>query len=253
MDFICFCVRIPKGGSRSLAEAVKPAFAQRQIFYLPDTLNLDGELSTFQRLRFRRAQAKNLWRHYRTPSLEKAFAVINEKARGGDLIAGGHADFPTGRAHISMPAKIITILRDPMSRVVSEYHYVRRSYFRKNPLFRFNNKLLRKIAGRNDFSGYLAFLLEHKNVYGNIACRYLGWDGREPLPRFFAANVFHSGILEDNQAFARGLSEKLGRPIGFPHQNLAEKFETSVGAKERAVAEKIYDRDFELYAWQKRA
>ena len=53
MDFICVGIRIPKCGSTSLCNSLKSAFAGRRIFHLPHTLDLEGDLSPLQSLRFR--------------------------------------------------------------------------------------------------------------------------------------------------------------------------------------------------------
>lgn len=253
MDFICLCVRILKSGSYSLRELLIPAFADQNTFYLPDTLNLDGRISTFQKWRFRKARIKNLLSHYRTVRLSDALDIINARAANGDLIAGGHIDFPTARKNIGKKLKIITIFRNPFVRCASEYNYMRHNYNKRSVLTRFDSKLLPKIAGKYDFCGYLDFLLEHADVYGNIACTYVGWDGQERIIDFFTKNVFHSGILEESEKFTRGLSEKLDKKFFFPHENRTLKTEEEIQfrAEERRKIERLYNRDLELYEWQR--
>ncbi len=69
---------------------------------------------------------------------------------------------------------------------------------------------------------------------------------------YFTANIFHAGVLEDASAFARGLSQKLGRPVDFPATNGApERIERAAGADARARIEALYPRDFELYEHQR--
>jgi hypothetical protein len=250
MDFVCVCVRIPKCGSTSLAGSLKRAFAGRQIFYLPHTLNLEGNLSAFQHLRFCRTQAKNLFAHYRTGNIAKACQTIEVVARDGDLITGGHIDFTSVRENIRRPVKIITLLRNPVERCRSEYEYCRRAYFTKSCLSRFDAALKHQMAARYDFHGYVDFLLDHADAYGNLAARFIGWDGTRDLAAFFAQHVFHSGVLEQSGEFARGLARKTGAALFFPHENRSAKTGAKIRAAERAKIELLYPRDFQLYEWQ---
>ncbi len=84
------CVRVPKSGSSSLSRLLASVFAGRRTFLLPNTLNLDGRLSGFQRLRFRRTRLRNTRKLDGTFDTEKAYALINAESKPGDLIDGGH-------------------------------------------------------------------------------------------------------------------------------------------------------------------
>ncbi len=162
---------------------------------------------------------------------------------------GGHVDFRTAEREIARPLKMITLLREPLARARSEYDYMRRGYLRKSRLNRFDSSVLHKAAGRYDFDSYLDYLFDLRHVYGDVACRYLGWDGSENLPEFFAGNVSHWGTLERSDEFARGLSEKLGRPFSLPHENREAAERPPLTAAQRAKLEQIYFRDTKLYEW----
>jgi hypothetical protein len=252
MDFICLCIRIPKSGSSSLNHALSAAFADRRTFFLPDTLNLDGRYSVFQDWRFRRARRRTLRLHYGDPRLETALARINAEARPGDLIAGAHFDYPFARAAIAAPARIITLLRHPVDRCVSEYNYARAGYLRRDIFRRIDSKTQPKIAARYSLTGYLDYLLERREAYGDLAARLLGWDGAQPPAAYFAGHVFHAGVLEEAAAFAFGLSEKLSRRIELPWDNSTLVREASgADAEARRRIEQLYPRDFELYEHQR--
>ena len=251
MDFVYVCIRVPKSGSSSLIGALTTALADSRRFFLPDTLNLDGQFSAFQRWRFRRARAGNLLTHYGSRRMSRALAVVKAEARAGDLIYGGHFDFNFARQALGRPVKIITMLRNPVERVVSEYNYARHNHLRRNPIQRIDSKLQAKIAARYSLIGYLDWLLERREVYGDLASRILGWDGAQSLDDFFRANVFHAGVLEDTPGFARGLSEKLGRTVDFPWANATlGRSERGACAEARTRLERLYPRDFELYEHQ---
>ena len=251
VDFLCVCVRIPKCGSSSLTHIVNAAFSKRRTFYLPHTLNLDASISSFQDLRFVRTRARNLLMHYRTASIRKAFDIISSWAADGDLLAGGHIDFHSVRNHIDRKVQMITIFREPEKRVRSEYNYSRLCYLDRGPFRRFDSGMRHKAAGKYDFDGFLDFLLDNRQLYGDVAARYVGWDGQENLDEFFARNVFHSGVLEQSDAFEKGLSDKMGVNVSFPHKNRTKKnHESGVTAAQRSKIEQIYSRDFALYEWQ---
>src|SRR5437762_8699138 len=111
-DGIFLCVRVPKSGSLSLVRGLAVAFAGRRIFYVPNTLDPDSEVSSLQRLRFLRARYQNLARHYGTVSLRAVWARIERDAGAGDLLMGGHVDFHTAAARVARPLKMITLLRE---------------------------------------------------------------------------------------------------------------------------------------------
>ena len=251
MDFLCLCIRVPKCGSSSLNHALSAAFADRRTFFLPDTLNLDGRFSAFQRWRFRRAGKRALRKNYGDPHLSHAVATINAEAKPGDLISGGHFDFGFAREALKAPVRIITMLRHPVDRCVSEYNYARQGYVRRDIFRRIDSKAQPKVAARYSLVGYLDWMLERREAYGDLASQLIGWDGAAPLKAYFAANVFHGGVLEDAGAFAFGLSEKLGRPVDFPWDNstLTRKAEGADTEARRRI-EQLYARDFELYEHQ---
>jgi hypothetical protein len=145
---------------------------------------------------------------------------------------------------------MITLLREPAQRSLSEYNYARQVYERRHPVRRLTVALISKMAGTRDYDGFLDFMEEHRDVYGDISSRYIGWDGAENLSSYFARSVFHAGVLEERDRFAQGLSEKLGVPLAFPHQNQTVlKSETAITPAQRARIARIFPRDMALYDW----
>jgi len=251
MDFLCVCIRVPKSGSTSLARMLNEAFAGRQTFYMPHTLNLDAAISRFQEARFARTRSRNLMKRYRTFSLEKAFEIIASRASDGDLINGGHIDFPSVRKNIGRKAKIITLLREPAARCRSEYEYCRNAYLKSGHLRRIDISARCKAAAKYSFDGFLDFLLDWREGYGNVAANYVGWDGEQDLQAFHEENVFHSGALEESERFEHGLSEKMEMHVRMPHENNGQNDESyEITRAQKAKIETIYPRDYQLHEWQ---
>ena len=249
-DSVLLCVQIPKSGSSSLSVLLHETFADRRVFYLPNTYDADGAVSPVYRYRFRRSQRRNLSKRYGSSELGDAFETISAKAKPGDLIDGGHIAFGTTRENVSCKLRMITILRDPVTRSLSEYNYARAAFEQRSAVRKLTAPLMPKIAGTRDFDGFLDFMEENRDVYGNIASRYIGWDGASELSTHFAQNMFHAGVLEDTAGFARGLSEKLGKDLVFPHRNrTSRKTITRVTPRQRERIEHLYARDIALYEW----
>jgi hypothetical protein len=192
-----------------------------------------------------------LRRCYHTSDIALVYKAIEKDASDGDLIAGGHIDFSSVRQNVGRNLKMIVMLRDPAERSRSEYNYCRQAYFRKQAMSRFDATIMHKTAGRCDFATYLDFMLDHAPAYANLAARYIGWDGNEDLSCLFARDVFHSGVLERSDIFARALVEKLHRPVSFPHDNRTGKIRAHhFTSAQRRKVEQLYPLDFALYAWQ---
>lgn len=247
--FLLLCLRVPKSGSQSLQTALNAACPLRG-FYLPNTLDLDGQLSRFQRMRFRRSQARNLLRHYGSASLKRAFQLIDRNAAPGTLLSGGHIDFRSVFGQLKREVKIITILRNPYDRCRSDYYYGRRNHLRKSPLRRIDSSMSQRAAAKFDFESYLDFLLDHRHIYGDIAANYFGLPPWCDIDKFFSRHVFHAGALEDSRHFAVSLSNKLGIPVIFPHLNDSGSAQhvTLRGNTKRRI-ETLYARDFEIYEY----
>lgn len=250
MDFVAICIRIPKCGSSSLSRLLREAFAGRRTFYLYNTLDPDSSISALQRWRYRRSLSRNLRRRYRTTDQSKVYDTISNEAANGDLIDGGHIDFATAAANVKRPLRMITLLRDPAERSRSEYNYARQAMRSKNIFNSFDAGVMPKIASRHDFDGFLDFLFEHREAYGNLASQFVGWNGKDDLGDYFARNVFHAGVLEESDRFAEILSQKMERKLEFPHRNRVKmEIAIELTRAQRSRIEQIYPQDFALYEW----
>lgn len=248
MNFVCLAVRVPKSGSTSLGYALDAAFADRSTFFLPDSVDIEGRYSAIKRWRFRRSQRRMLRARTGEADLGRAIAAINAEIKPGDLVLGGHFTYDFAREAIALPARIITVLRDPVSRCVSEYNYARQVYGGRNPVKRLLSKGQLRAAARYGLVGYLDWMLERREAFGDLASHMMGWDRVQPLDAYFADHVFHAGVLDDVRGFAFGLAEKLGRSVDFPWQNSTLVRDAGgAGAEAKRRIEALYAADFELY------
>lgn len=242
------CIRVPKSGSKSLSRIVAEAFPDRPAHYLPDTLRREALISRWQAVRLRRSQMQNLARRWGMTSLDAVLARIDATAGPGDLLIGGHFDWPTVEAALSRPVKNIVLLREPAARARSDYAYARQGYLRKKPWQRFDAHLTARAAGRYSFEGFLDYQLEHPQVFGDLACAYLGWREGSPLETCLAT-IWCWGVLEQPEAFADRMSRMTGRTLAFGRSNRTGPGEPQdITRAEQRRIERLYARDLELYA-----
>jgi hypothetical protein len=241
-------VRVPKSGSKSLSRLAAEAFEGRPQHYVPDTMRREALISRWQALRLWRSQTQNLSKRYGVASLPRALARIDAAAGPGDLLIGGHADYATLRDGLSRPVRFVTLLREPGERARSDYNYARAGYLRRKPWQRFDSHIAAKIAGRFDFEGFLSCQLEHPQAFADLACAYVGWTAGTDLEAHLAASLWDWGVLEQSEAFAKRVSERVGRPVLFGRSNATREVEQlDISTAERRLIERLYARDLELY------
>lgn len=224
-----------------------------RTFFLPNTLDLDGEISSFQRLRYARHAMRLNYRHHRVLRLGEVFAAIGRDAKPGDMITGGHIDFQTCREKLPQNMKMIALIRNPVERSLSEYAYARHGFNRKSPWTKFDASVVAKAAGRYSYDGYLDYLLEHSAVFGNIACRYLGRAPDADIAGHFDKYAFHFGTVDNLDGFAKSLARKTGRNVALQHLNRTLlPTDRIITHATRAKIERLYAADFEVYEWARR-
>ena len=248
-DAAILVVRVPKSGSTSLSLMAEQAFAGRRFHYVPDTLRREADFSWWQALRHRRSQTRNLLKRYKVTTLTAALAKVGKTIQPGDVLAGGHSDFATIAAHLPLPVRFLTILREPGARALSDYNYARRNYLRRRPWQRFDSHIVAKIAGRYDFEGFLSFQLEHAPHFRDIACAFIGLAADADLETHLACSLWEWGVLDKGEILAERVSARVGRRVSLPRENVtAGTGEAAITAAQRRLIERLYARDLELYA-----
>lgn len=200
-----------------------------------------------ERLRLARRRKRLLWRNFQTLSLDRAWQDVAERARAGDIVTGhirfGDPMLPGWRLNY------ITCVRDPVARVLSDYNYARLGYQKRGFLRRLYHHGQLMAAGRYDFSGYLAFLDDHRDEMGDrIAGYVMGSHIHSDPAAFIRDNYFHIGVLERLDQFCTGLGDKLNTRIVLRHDNKTERnAETMLRAADRPIFERVFARDIAVY------
>ena len=245
MKNIYVLIRIPKCGSTSLENMVKHALPGNNLYPLSTLVEADG-LSIIERIRLERNML-SVRRRYGAFSEKAMWRNISNESHDGDIVS---AHMPYGAIKLDgCNYRYITLLRDPVERVVSAYYYSRHSY-QKLP---FHRRLYRtgsdKAAGNKSFSGFLEYLSANKNLYSNPMVRYITGDGFHEDPfGFLQENYFHFGVLEEINLFAQQLGDKLGCEIPAERSNVTkEKSTPEFSAKEMELINDLYEGDIQLY------
>jgi hypothetical protein len=208
--FLYVLVRIRKSGSQSLVEMIHSALPASRIFSMPPIppkADLGIELSEdFRRVR---RTKKRLWKLFKTLDYPNAWKILDATAQPGDVVSG---HFHYGAPVLpSWKLKYITIVREPVRRLFSEYQYCRKSYLER-PFWRhFHIAARLKVAGRGSFDDYVGYLHKHREQFANPMSGYIigGQTVSDPYD-FLCQNYFHFGTLEKIGTFTEQLSIKLG-------------------------------------------
>lgn len=220
-------IRVPKSGSHSLSRMMRTALPNARFHSLPNPSKPDAGVSLIEKMRVVRARARRRWRNYGVLTDDKAWAEIAKDVRSGDVIVGhiGIAD-----VHLSgFELDPITLIRDPVQRLFSEYFYSKRGYGKRSLFRKIYNRGRLRAAGTLDFSDYLMFLHERGDLYANRATRFITGSPTCADPGgYLMENYFHFGTLEHIDTFAETLSEKLRSPVPMQQLNRSENREEIV-------------------------
>jgi hypothetical protein len=241
-------VRVPKSGSTSLQRMVSSVLPDASVFDAPETARTVSRGVTFyERIR----NARRRWRHFmgeRGAWSEAGFwRAVNAQARDGDVVAGhicyGEPQLP------DFELRYITLLRDPRERILSNYNYDRVGYLKRSALRRSYATGQLKASG-GSFLDYLHYLADADRRAIQPAVLYVQGDADPSMDpfEFLNSRYFHFGVLDRMDLFARGLGEKLGRPVEAEWKNRTpERKHEALSAEEARLIEQVFPQDLELY------
>ena len=248
MKKLYFLIRIPKSGSTTMRDMVEGALPDSRNFRLPLLASDSGVGITFyDRLRRRRRTLKGFWKGYRTFREAVVWQTISQRAKEGDILSGhlryGSPQLPEWNL------QCITLLRNPVERLVSDYHYSLKGFQKRSFLQRCYNKGVLHVAGTRTLSDYIHYLHEHRQVFGNPATSYVVGSNTEEDPfEFMRRNYFHFGVLEELEVFSTQLSQKLNRPVAAIWSNKTRRTgDQPLSPSDKVLLEELLDKDIALY------
>ncbi len=204
--YVVIC--IPKSGSSSLVTMVERSLASGSHFRIPQLdiykkSNLHPAEIFLQRRRILRGLIK-----YRVINEKMFWKKISKIANDGDMISG---HMPYGQPQLSgWDLNYITLLRNPIDRIISEYYYTRQGYLSRPRYRQIYHKGHSEVTGTKSFSEFLKYLYANKDRYNNPAVRFVTGTSNHKDPfAFLKKNYFHFGILERMDLFTNQLAEKL--------------------------------------------
>jgi hypothetical protein len=240
-------VRVPKSGSTTLFWMMKSALPEASLYRMPKLMRSDEGPSRLEKWRESRGRVRRFWKLFRALSEEGAWRRLADRLNDGDIVSG-HFAFGTPVLP-GFRADYITLLRNPLDRLISEYHYARESFRRLGRIHRLYHGGAVRAAGHLCFGDYLSFLEEHRELFENIATRYVtGARSCDDPIGFLDRHYHHWGAVERLEMFAEGLSAKLGVPVQPRHERVtSNKPEITLSPSDRSRFERLFGEDLRMY------
>ncbi len=240
-------IRIPKSGSRSLGIMVEKSLPSSHHFKIPQLpFDTPDHLHPAEKFRVTRRMIHGLLK-YRALNAEMMWKNVSRKARDGDIISG---HMPYGDPQLpGWQLRYITLFRDPIDRVVSEYYYSRKGYLSRPLWRRWYHKGHAEVTGTKSFSDYVRYLCNHRPRFSNPALKYAtGGDSHQDPLSFLKEHYFHFGILERMDLFTSQLAEKLDAPVCQVWENKSDEPQKYVPADaDLELLHTLLDRDIAFY------
>jgi len=246
-DYLYIAIRVPKCGSTSLQQVLENALPTARCFDMVGQIYGDPEVSTRERFRAFVKVNRRLLKDYHCFGAKASWAKIDRLACSGDMVAG---HFSISEVVIHRHAtRFVTVLRNPITRLLSDYNYNRNGYNKRNILQQsiLNGRIA--AAGRYNFEGYLSFLLDHQQSYGRYMSHYVLGD--QPVAdklAFMQNHYFAFGTLEKIDRFCTDFEQKSGAQTASVAKNVTpNKAKLSLSQRELALAERLCEEDLALY------
>lgn len=244
-------IRVPKCGSTSLARMITSAMPNSKVFYISSAgIELAKEanqnISSLERFRIFKNTTRSIWKKHRRLTFDSVWMKTNKNIRDNDIIHG-HLTIDAIKLN-AINKRLITIIRDPYDRMLSDYNYSRTSYNKKNFISRkYKNKLY--VAGNYSLEGYISYLKENQPLNGRYISRFvIGKDKINNPIEFLEKNYFTYGILERMDLFIEDFYKKSNVRLLQEKANVTKsKKVIEPSTSERHAIEKFCEEDIDLY------
>lgn len=239
-------VRVPKSGSNSLKSVMRQILPDHEFVIVPNLSSQDRDYSFIEYLRSFRKFTRRAFTAHGVFTKGKMWERIIQLGQEKSLIASGHIPYD----EIPQPNqfRLVTLIRHPLARLVSEYKWKQHGYNKRGPI----RKLYHR--GRNYYANksledYVDFLADHAELYSNFTTNFVTGSADNPDPvSFVKEEYWHYGLLEHSDVFAKELSEKIGVHCRMPHNNLSP-LSNEVNVPTRVIDKFISfnQKDYDLY------
>lgn len=165
-------VRIRKSGSQSLVEMISKALPSQKIHSMPPVPPIaDTGIGLREDFRRVRRTKKRLYKLFRTVSFPAAWKILNDTAKEGEVVSG---HFMYGAPQLpDWELRYITLVRNPVNRLYSEYRYCRQSYLERPAWRRWYLAERLKVVGKGSFSDYIGYLHSQGERFANPIVGYI--------------------------------------------------------------------------------
>lgn len=250
-------IRVPKCGSTSLTRMFVNSFPESNNFSIYSSnyelMNEDGnKISPIEKLRIIKNTHKRNWKNYKRLSLKSVWEKTNQSIMDGDIIHG-HLTIDSIRLK-NAKKRLITLIRDPYERMLSDYNYSKNSYQnKKSPLKKFNKKLY--VSANYSLEGYISYLKETQPIFGRYISRFvIGKENVSNNLEYMNENYFSYGLLERMDLFIEDFYKKTNVRLSQQKSNITKnKRKSYLSESEKLAISKFCEEDISLYNEIKRS
>lgn len=242
-----FFIRVPKCASTALREALVAAHPTFAALKLRSPMSYSWGQGFYGNLRLLKKERRMLWNNFRVlsyPAMWKKLAADNKIGR----IISGHIRYSEIKMDLS-EVRLVTLLRDPVDRFISEYNYSRNSYQNKGFLSQRLYTDERSYAGRYSLEDYVTYLETTSLSKHEYQLEYvvdLNFQG-DPI-EFMEKNYFCYGLVENMAAFKSDFLAKTGVELKLQNLNRSSgSSKVSISKSLRTRIETLCSKDIEFY------
>lgn len=248
MNSVYVLIRIPKCGSTTLQTAIQQALPGAKRHPVVGHIYGIENASRLERIRAVRKVYRRRWKQHRALTLDRTWDKIARTVRPDDIVAG---HFSIGEIQLpGIRSKLITILRHPVYRLLSEYNYGRAGYQRRPALRRLLHRGRLAAAGEHSFEDYIHFLRDANIERSRFLQHYVLGDSRPDDPaEFMAKNYFLYGTLENFESFVERFNDLTGLNASPVTMNVTQtKARPTLNRREISLAEDFCESDLNFYS-----
>jgi hypothetical protein len=200
-----------------------------------------------ERIRAFRKVYRRRWKQHRAFTLERTWDKIAGSLQHDDIVAG---HFSISEIRLTgFQSKLITILRHPVYRLLSEYNYGRVGYQRRPALRRLLHRGRLAAAGEYSFEDYIHFLRDNNIERSRFLQHYLIGNNRpDDAVDFMDKNYFLYGTIEGFDRFVEQFNDLTGLNASPVTTNVTQnKARPTLNSREISLAERFCESDLNFY------